>query len=55
MKKNLEEELKNLVKEECSQSGHVGNLSDDKISKIIQMSFALITKRNLQSVSYSFR
>ena len=35
--KNLEEELKNLVKEECSQSGHVGNLSDDKISKIIQM------------------
>ena len=35
--KNLSEAIKNLVKEECSKPGSIGNLSDDKISKIIYM------------------
>lgn len=35
--KNFAETIKNLVKKECCKPGHIGNLSDDKISKIIHM------------------
>ena len=37
LEKNFEKSIKNLVKEECFKPGNIGNVFDDKISKIIDM------------------